>query len=101
MTRPWPLQGHAYHIEKRRIRETVDLADAHTFVWGEGEYGKLGHQTTDRMNVPYIVGVLQKIPIRMVRRSTSKCGRDTRSRETQSMPCRESCAVRDFLKASP
>ena len=38
------MQGHAYHIEKRHIRETVDLADAYVFVWGDGEYGKLGQQ---------------------------------------------------------
>lgn len=59
-------EGQAYHIEKRNIRETVDLADAYVFVWGDGEYGKLGQQNTERMNVPYIVSVLQKLPIRMV-----------------------------------
>ena len=58
-------EGHAYNIEKRHIRETVELADSYVFVWGDGQFGKLGHQTIDSLHVPYIVSSLQRIPIRM------------------------------------
>eukprot|EP00961_Rhodomonas_salina_P110592 1488215-Rhodomonas_salina.1 len=43
-------EGLAYNIEKRHIRETVDLADAYVFAWGDGAYGKLGQQSTDTLH---------------------------------------------------
>jgi hypothetical protein len=40
-------EGHSYNVEKRHIRETVDLAEAFVFVWGDGKHGKLGHQVRE------------------------------------------------------
>ena len=58
-------EGWAYNAEKRHIRETVDLGDSYLFMWGDGEYGKLGHNNLDSMHVPFIVAATVKIPIRM------------------------------------
>ena len=58
-------EGWAYNAEKRQIRETVDLGDSYLFVWGDGEYGKLAHNSLDSMNVPFLVGATVRIPIRM------------------------------------
>ena len=58
-------EGLAYNIEKRHIRETVDLPDAFVFAWGDGEYGKLGQQSTDTLHVPYLLSTMQTMPIRM------------------------------------
>ena len=59
------LEGSAYNAEKRHIRETVELGDSHLFMWGDGEYGKLGQNSLDSMNVPFVVASTTKIPIRM------------------------------------
>jgi hypothetical protein len=43
----------------------VDIPDAKTFTWGDGHFGKLGHQTLDALYVPYAVTALQRCVIRM------------------------------------
>ena len=58
-------EGWLYNAEKRHIRETVELGDSHLFMWGDGEYGKLGQNSLDSMNVPFVVASTTKIPIRM------------------------------------
>jgi alpha-tubulin suppressor-like RCC1 family protein len=58
-------EGWAYNAEKRQIRETVDLGDAHLFIWGDGTHGKLGHNSEDSLHVPFLVSSTTKIPIRM------------------------------------
>ncbi len=58
-------EGRSYYAEKRIIRETVDIPDAKIFTWGDGQYGKLGHQTLDSLYVPYAVTALQRCVIRM------------------------------------
>ena len=58
-------EGRAYYAEKRIIRETVDIPDAKIFTWGDGQFGKLGHQTLDSLYVPYAVTALQRCVIRM------------------------------------
>jgi len=58
-------EGWAYNAEKRHIRETVELGDSFLFIWGDGTHGKLGQNSVDSMNVPFIVAATTKIPIRM------------------------------------
>jgi alpha-tubulin suppressor-like RCC1 family protein len=58
-------EGWAYNAEKRHIRETVELGDSFLFMWGEGSHGKLGQNSLDNLNVPFIVASTIKIPIRM------------------------------------
>ena len=58
-------EGWDYNAEKRHIRETVDLGGSYLFMWGDGSFGKLGHNSTENVIVPFIVASLQKIPVRM------------------------------------
>ncbi|EKX34430.1 hypothetical protein GUITHDRAFT_80572, partial [Guillardia theta CCMP2712] len=48
----------------RRIREESVLADSFLFTWGDGNDGKLGHQSEESLFVPYNVTILQRMRIK-------------------------------------
>eukprot|EP00960_Hanusia_phi_P031774 749481-Hanusia_phi.AAC.8 len=58
-------EGYEYHIEKRYIRENIQLPGSHVFMWGDGENGKLGNQSEEIQHVPYIVPAFRNVLVKV------------------------------------
>ena len=58
-------EGYDYHMEKRYIRENIELPGSHVFMWGDGENGKLGNQSEEIQHVPYIVPAFRNVLVKV------------------------------------
>mmetsp|Transcript_16816 Transcript_16816/g.55825 ORF Transcript_16816/g.55825 Transcript_16816/m.55825 type:complete len:1970 (-) Transcript_16816:70-5979(-) len=58
-------EGYDYHMEKRYIRENIELQGSHVFMWGDGENGKLGNQSEEIQHVPYIVPAFRNVLVKV------------------------------------